>query len=80
MYVVEERIHELTHEVGTQTLRLKREVDTCATCRAYVARDMAVSTFALIDVPIDHNISDTAVEGEVSLQRADIDALYMECW
>ncbi len=78
--MVEERIHELTHEVGTQTLRLEREVDTCTTCWAYVARDMAVPTFALVDIPIDHDISDTAVEGEVSLQRADVDALDMECW
>ena len=78
--MVEERVHELTHEVGAQTLRLKRKVDTCTTCWAYVARDMAVPAFALVDVPINHDISDTAVEGEVSLQRADIDALYMECW
>ena len=41
---------------------------------------MAVSAFALVDVPIDHDISDTAVEGEVGLQRADVDALDMECW
>ena len=80
LYMVKECVHELTHEVGAQTLRLKGEVNTCATCWAYVARDMAVSAFALIDVPIDHDISDTAVEGEVSLQRADVDALDMECW
>ena len=77
--MVEERVHELTHEVGAQTLRLKRKVDTCATCWAYVARDMAVPAFALVDVPIDHDISNTAVEGEVSLQCADVDALDMEC-
>ena len=80
LYMVEERVHELTHEVGTQALRLERKVDTCTTSWAYVARDMAVSTFTLVDVPIDYDISDTAVEGEVGLQRADIDALYMECW
>ena len=68
--MIEERVHELTNEVSSQTLRLERKVDTCATCWAYVARDMAVSAFALIDIPIDHDISDTAVEGEVSLQRA----------
>ena len=79
LYMVEERVHELTHEVGAQTLRLEREVDTCTTCWAYVACDMAVPAFALVDVPIDHDISDTAVEGEVSLQRADVDALDMEC-
>ena len=41
---------------------------------------MAVPAFALVDVPIDHDISDTAVESEVSLQCADVDALDMECW
>ena len=80
LYMVEERVHELTHEVGAQTLRLKRKVDACTTCWTYVACDMAVSAFALVDVPIDHDISDTAVEGEVSLQCADVDALDMECW
>ena len=80
LYMVEERVHELTHEVSAQTLRLKRKVDTCATCWAYVARDIAVPAFALVDVPIDHDISDTAVEGEVGLQCADVDALDMECW
>ena len=80
LYMVKERVHELTHEVGAQTLRLEGEVNTCATCRAYVARDMAVPAFALIDIPIDQDISDTAVEGEVSLQCADVDALDMECW
>ena len=78
--MVEERVHELTHEVRTQTLRLEREVDTCTTSWAYVARDMAVPAFALVDIPIDHDISDTAVEGEVCLQRTDVDALDMECW
>ena len=78
--MVEERVHELTHEVGAQTLRLERKVDTCTTSWSYVARDMAVPAFALVDIPIDHDISDTAVEGEVGLQRADVDALDMECW